>query len=156
AFEWLRAMRRREPSGLTVDAMRTDVWSTSWASLALHAAGEDTDGAILGAAQRALLAAQVKKPMPHVNQRTADAARTGGRPFPRGNDTMQDTDDTGLVLATLGTLSGGRSTREVFHATEAAVRWLRDMQNPEGGFPAFVWNLPPKPPGPMYLVDVPV
>ena len=156
ALAWLQSMRRREPRGLTVDAMRTDVWSTAWASLALDAAGEPGDGPVLSAARRALLAAQIDRPMPRVNQRKRDAVRTGGWPFQRGNTTMQDTDDTGLVLATLGTLTGERPTREVFRATEAAVQWLRDMQNPEGGFPAFVWNLPPKPPGPMYLHDIPV
>jgi squalene-hopene/tetraprenyl-beta-curcumene cyclase len=124
--------------------------------MALEAAGEPLEGPALSRAQRHLLAAQVTRPMPRVNQRKSDAARSGGWPFQRGNDTMQDTDDTGLVLAALGTLQGERATREIFQSTERAVRWLRDMQNPEGGFPAFVWNLPPKPKGPMYLADIPV
>jgi squalene cyclase len=156
AFGWLRGLRQVDDNGLGVGAMRTDVWSTAWASLALHAAGEASDGAALTAAERHLLAAQCKRPMPRVNQRKSGAARTGGWPFQRGNDTMPDSDDTGVVLAALGVINGGRATREVFQATEAAVRWLRDMQNPEGGFPAFVWNLPPKQPGPMYLVDIPL
>src|SRR6185369_12649413 len=100
------------------------------------------------------LAAQCRRPMPRVNQRKADAARTGGWPFQAGNETMPDSDDTGMALAALGTINGARTTREIFAATEAGLRWLRDMQNPDGGFPAFVWNLPSKPPGPMYLHDV--
>jgi len=156
ALGWLRALRRSGDAGLTVDAMRTDVWSTAWSMLALQAAGEAPDSEPLLGAQRHLLAAQCKRPMPRVNQRKADAARTGGWPFQRGNETMPDTDDTGVVLAALATVNGRRSTRELFQASDAALRWLRDMQNPDGGFAAYVWNLPPKPPGPMYLVDIPL
>ncbi len=156
ACSWLRSLRRADSDGLTVDAMRTDVWSTAWSMLALHAAGEAPDSQPLLDAQRHLLAAQCKRPMPRVNQRKPDAVRSGGWPFQRGNETMPDTDDTGVVLAALATVNGRRSTRELFQASDAALRWLRDMQNPDGGFAAYVWNLPPKPPGPMYLVDIPL
>jgi squalene-hopene/tetraprenyl-beta-curcumene cyclase len=156
ALGWLRALRRSDNAGLTVDAMRTDIWSTAWASLALHAAGEAPEGEALAAAQRHLLLSQCRKPMPRVNQRKASAVRAGGWPFQRGNELMPDTDDTGVVLAALGTLNGQRLTRELLQATDQAVRWLRDMQSPDGGFAAYVWNLPPKPPGPMYLTDIPV
>jgi squalene-hopene/tetraprenyl-beta-curcumene cyclase len=154
ALGWLRGLRRSHPDGLTTDVMRTDVWSTAFAALALHAAGEPSDGDALTAAQGHLLAAQCSRPMPRVNQRKKDAARSGGWPFQRGNDTMPDADDTGVALAALGTINGARCTRDVFAATSAGMRWLRDMQNPDGGFPAFVWNLPSKPPGPMFLDDV--
>jgi squalene-hopene/tetraprenyl-beta-curcumene cyclase len=153
---WLRGLRRRHRDGLTTNAMATDVWSTALAALALHAAGEPLEDGPLARAQRFLQSAQCTRPMPRVNQRKEGAARTGGWPFQRGNETMPDADDTGLVLATLGTLNGTRSTRDIFAATEAGIRWLRDMQNPDGGFPAFVWNLPSKRPGPMYLTDIPV
>jgi len=156
ALSWLRGLRRRHANGLTLNAMATDVWSTAFSALALHAAGEPLAGSALVAAQRHLHSAQCGRPMPRVNQRKAGAARTGGWPFQRGNETMPDSDDTGVVLAALGTLNGTYSTREVFAATDAGIRWLRDMQNPDGGFPAFVWNLPSKRPGPMYLADVPV
>jgi len=93
--------------------------------------------------------------MPSVNQRRPGAVRSGGWAFQRGNETMPDSDDTGIVLATLCTTTEGHGTREVFAATEAGMAWLRDMQNPGGGFPSYVWNLPSKRPGPMYLVDIP-
>ena len=156
ALGWLRELRRKNEGGLTVDAMRTDVWSTAWASLALHAAGEPAEGAAVGAAQRHLLLSQCRKPMPRVNQRKAGAVRVGGWPFQRGNELMPDTDDTGVVLAALGTLNGQRLTREQIQATDQAIHWLRDMQSPDGGFAAYVWNLPPKQPGPMYLTDIPL
>jgi squalene-hopene/tetraprenyl-beta-curcumene cyclase len=156
ALDWLRGLRRQTPRGLTVGAMRTDVWSTAFAALALHAAGEPADGPALAAAERHLLSAQCRRPMPRVNQRKSEAARTGGWPFQAGNETMPDSDDTAMALAALGTIGGARTTRPVFAATEAGLRWLRDMQNPDGGFPAFVWNLPSKPPGPLYLRDIPI
>ncbi|HYQ00566.1 MAG TPA: prenyltransferase/squalene oxidase repeat-containing protein [Polyangiaceae bacterium] len=155
ALSWLQGKRRVTPDGLTYDAMGTDVWSTAFSALALHAAGESHDDETLSAARRYLLGAQCRRPMPVVNQRKPGAVRTGGWGFQRGNETMPDSDDTGIVLATLSALSEGHGTREVFSATEAGMAWLRDMQNPGGGFASYVWNLPSKRPGPMYLTDIP-
>ncbi len=154
ALNWLRSLYRREPGGLTVNAMNTDVWNTSLALMALCDSGSVPTDAPCSAAIRYLLQAQVTRPMPRVNQRKTGAVRAGGWPFQRGNDTMQDSDDTGLVLAALGRTCGATAPRQVWSAIEQAKRWLYDMQNPDGGFPAFVWNLPSKPPGPMYLTDL--
>lgn len=156
AMAWLGGKRRVTPTGSAYNSMGTDVWSTSFAALALHAAGEPFQGEVMSAARRHLLAAQCRRPMPRVNQRKADAVRTGGWGFQRGNETMPDCDDTGVVLATLCEISGGNATREIFTATEQGVSWLRDMQNPDGGFASYVWNQPTKKPGPMYLTDIPL
>jgi squalene-hopene/tetraprenyl-beta-curcumene cyclase len=155
ALSWLRGKRRAGTTGTAYNGMGTDVWSTSFAALALHAAGEPFQSPVMSAARRHLLSAQCKRPMPRVNQRKPGAVRTGGWGFQRGNETMPDCDDTGVVLAALCEISGGNATREIFTATEDGVAWLRDMQNPDGGFASYVWNLPSKKPGPMYLVDVP-
>jgi squalene-hopene/tetraprenyl-beta-curcumene cyclase len=154
-LSWLHGKRRLTPAGTAYNSMGTDVWSTAFAALALHAAGEPFQSEVMSAARRHLLAAQCKRPMPRVNQRKPGAVRSGGWGFQRGNETMPDCDDTGVVLATLCEISGGNATREIFSATEAGVAWLRDMQNPDGGFASYVWNLPSKKPGPMYLTDIP-
>jgi len=152
---WLRGKRRVTANGTAYNSMGTDVWSTAFAALALNAAGEPFSGDVMSAARRHLLSAQCKRDMPRVNQRKPGARRSGGWGFQRGNETMPDCDDTGVALATLCEISAGNATREIFTATERGMAWLRDMQNPDGGFPSYVWNLPSKKPGPLYLVDIP-
>lgn len=153
ALAWLDGMKRRG-DGLDVCAMDNDVWSTALAAMALRAAGEPAAGDTLRRAYAYLLACQSRMPMPVENQRRPGARRTGGWPFQRGNDHMPDTDDTGVVLAALAEDAGERAPREVFRAIDEGVAWLRDMQNPDGGFPTFVWGLPSKPPGPIFLRDL--
>jgi squalene-hopene/tetraprenyl-beta-curcumene cyclase len=148
-------MKRFDAGDIDVCAMDNDVWSTALCALALHAAGERRDGEVLGRARSHLLATQSRTPMPRDNQRKPGAVRTGGWPFQRGNVTMPDTDDTGVVLAALATLAGDSAQRDLFRAIDDGVAWVRDMQNPDGGFPTFVWGLPSKAPGPMFLRDLP-
>jgi prenyltransferase beta subunit len=156
ALAWLRSMKRHQGDELRQNAMDNDVWSTALCTLALHAAGEPIDGDVLAPAVAHLLATQSREPMPAENQRRIGAKRTGGWPFQRGNETMPDTDDTGVVIAVLSQVTGHRGTRAAFTAIDEGVAWLRDMQNPDGGFPTFVWGLPSKAPGPMFTADMPV
>jgi squalene cyclase len=153
ALAWLQTMKRRGPEGLDVCAVETCVWSTALAALALSSAGAPPEP--LQRAQAFLLEAQLHEPMPRANQRKASARRTGGWAFQRGNVTMPDTDDTGVALAAIATLAGERAARDVFRAIDDGIAWVRDMQNPDGGFPTFVWGLPSKKPGPMFLADLP-
>jgi squalene-hopene/tetraprenyl-beta-curcumene cyclase len=67
---------------------------------------------------------------------------------------MPDTDDTAIVLAALSPHVSARPTRPLLHAIDQAVAWLRDMQNPDGGWPGFTWGLPSKKPGPMFTSDL--
>lgn len=156
ALAWLRGMKRHQGGELRQNAMDNDVWSTALCTLALHASGEPIDGDVLRPAVAHLLATQSREPMPAENQRRVGAKRTGGWPFQRGNETMPDTDDTGVVVAVLSQVTGRRGTRSTFTAIDDAVAWLRDMQNADGGFPTFVWGLPSKAPGPMFAADLPV
>lgn len=152
---WLDSMKRRTDQGLDVCAMDNDVWSTALAAMALHSAGLPAETGPIARAQDHLLATQTREPMPRANQRKPKASRTGGWPFQRGNFNMPDTDDTGVVLAALASLNSGRGPRDAFRAIDRGVEWLRDMQNPDGGFPTFVWGLPSKKPGPMFMTDLP-
>ncbi|HVV82398.1 MAG TPA: prenyltransferase/squalene oxidase repeat-containing protein, partial [Kofleriaceae bacterium] len=94
------------------------------------------------------------KPQAAANNRKPGAVRTGGWGFAPGNDTMPDCDDTGVVLAALAMLDGrdGRdgpdSRDDVSAAIARGASWLLDMQNPDGGWSAYVWGLAGKRPGP--------
>ncbi|NUO48880.1 MAG: hypothetical protein HOV80_08495 [Polyangiaceae bacterium] len=145
---------KRRGDALDVCAMDNDVWSTALAAMALRAAGPASRGETLRRAYAYLLSCQSRVPMPAENQRRAGARRTGGWPFQRGNDTMPDTDDTGVVLAALCEEAKDRAPRDLYRAIDDGVAWLRDMQNPDGGFPTFVWGLPSKAPGPMFTRDL--
>ncbi len=154
ALSWLDGMKRLVGDRLDVCAMENDVWSTALCAMALAAAGETSEGPILARAYSYLLGAQTRSPMLPENQRKPRAARTGGWPFQRGNSTMPDTDDTGVVLTALAPLARDRAPREIFTAIDDGVRWVRDMQNADGGFPTFAWGLPSKEPGPMFQRDL--
>jgi squalene cyclase len=153
ALAFLQTMKRRGPHGLDVCGAETCVWSTALAAMSLSAAGAPPEP--LQRAQAFLLEAQLHEPMPRANQRKVSAQRTGGWAFQVGNVTMPDSDDTGVAVAAIATLAGERAPRDVFSAIDKGIAWLRDMQNPDGGFPTFVWGLPSKKPGPMFLADVP-
>lgn len=154
ALGWLDTMKRRRDGALDACAMDSDVWSTALCALALHESGSAPDDPAVARAEAYLLDAQIQTPMPVENQRKRGAVRTGGWPFQRGNETMPDTDDTGVVVATLATLAGERAPRHLFRAIDDGVAWLRDMQNDDGGFPTFAWGMPPKEPGPLFMDDL--
>lgn len=153
ALSWLDARKSVDGGALRLQAIPNDVWSTAQAVLALHAVGRREHREAVRAAANHLRAEQLRTPQPRANQRRRGAKRTGGWAFQRGNPTMPDCDDTGLVLAALGTTTPAAAAREDFAAIDDGVAWLRDMQNPDGGWAAYVWNLPSKAPGPMFLGD---
>lgn len=152
ALRWLDQRKAVADGALRMQAIPNDVWSTAQAGLALSAAHRSKDAA--EALQRALAhlrAEQLREPQPRANQRKRGARRTGGWAFQRGNPTMPDCDDTGLVLACLGASTPKEASREAFASIDDGVGWVRDMQNPDGGWAAYVWNLPSKQPGPMFI-----
>jgi len=157
ALRWLDAHSEIRDGALWMQAIPNDVWSTAQAGLALVAARETGDAEVaLQRANEHLRAEQLRVPQPRANQRKRGAKRTGGWAFQRGNPTMPDCDDTGLVLACLGASTPEASSREAFAAIDDGLAWVRDMQNPDGGWAAYVWNLPSKPPGPMFVGDEPM
>lgn len=152
ALRWLDERKAVRRGALHMQAIPNDVWSTAQAGIALatvpeHAAGQ----AALERATAHLRREQLQELQPRANQRKRGAKRTGGWAFQRGNPTMPDCDDTGLVLACLGASTASEASREAFKSIDDGVAWLRDMQNPDGGWAAYVWNLPSKEPGPMFV-----
>jgi squalene-hopene/tetraprenyl-beta-curcumene cyclase len=154
---WLEGQAVRDERGLHFDAFGSAVWSTAFDLRALFATGVRPADPDVGRALTWLVESQLEIPQPAVDNRQPGVPRTGGWAFQRGNHTMADSDDAGVVLATLGTALAHRGEGALDPQLEARVRravnrgraWLLGMQNPDGGWSAFVWGLPGKPPGPM-------
>jgi squalene-hopene/tetraprenyl-beta-curcumene cyclase len=128
-----------------------EIWCTGHAMTALCDVENTPDDAIDRGVQY-LVAVQTRTPQPRFTQPKRDAARTGGWPFEASNALLPDCDDTGVALEALGSARSDR--REVTAAIRDGIAWLDAMQNPDGGWSAYVWGLPGKPPGPIYLDDV--
>lgn len=154
--QWMLAQRRRDENKkqLHYDGFGTEVWSTAFDVRALLASGVGAEDVDVQRALDWLCEAQLEIPMPAVDNRQPGAQLDGGWAFQRTNHTLPDCDDAGVVLTALGHALelGG-----VSDALEAKMRksisrgqsWLFGMQNPDGGWSAFVWGLPSKPPGPI-------
>jgi squalene-hopene/tetraprenyl-beta-curcumene cyclase len=157
---WLEAQRVRDAEGLHFEAFGSPVWCTAANVRALIAAGAAPGDARLVRALEWLIDAQSQLEQPEVDNRNAGAPRIGGWAFQPGNETMVDNDDTGAVLAAYGSLpadaldtaAGGR----VRASRDLGREWLLGMQNPDGGWSAFVHGLPAKRPGPLFTGPVEV
>ncbi len=159
AVRWLRSRRVQDPRGIWFDVFSSDVWSTAFTMRALLLAGASpTDPRIVKGTEW-LLDAQLVEPMPRVNNRKPSAIRTGGWPFQTGNETMADCDDVGIVLSALGMVAPHAAPRlraRIDESVRRARDWLSDMQNPDGGWSAFVWSTPgERPPGYTLFSRVP-
>jgi squalene-hopene/tetraprenyl-beta-curcumene cyclase len=155
AVRSLKSARIRTESGSWFGAFDADVWSTALCARALLFSGVARNDPRLDRAVRYLLACQSDVPQPEVNNRGPRAARIGGWAFQRENVTMVDSDDTGMVLGTLGMFLGAKgridpSFQDAVRASIAKGRaWLTGMQNDDGGWSAFVRGLPQRRLGPM-------
>lgn len=148
---WLRAQAVRDSRGLHFDVFSSAVWATAFDLRALLVSGfSPTDARVLKAV-RWLVDAQLAYPQPAVDNRHPLAPKTGGYAFQKENYTMADCDDAGVVLSALGLArphlapAFGARVDETIRSTH---RWLEGMQNPDGGWPAFVYGLGHKDPGP--------
>ncbi len=151
AAAWLLSRRVEDPNGVWFDVFAADVWTTAFYARALLWTGASPADPRIVRAIEWLLSRQLDLPQPEVDNRQPGAVRVGGWPFQTGNVTMADCDDTGVVLSTFGlALEPGPSGERLPAALEARVResiararaWLSSMQNPDGGWAAFVWSLP--------------
>lgn len=124
------------------------VWCTGHAITALAECTDRPDAAIERGA-RYLVSLQGQTPQPRFAQPRRDVTRVGGWPFQEGNALLVDCDDTGVALDAIGVAHCER--REVTASIRQGVEWLEAMQNPDGGWSAYVWGLPGKAPGPAYL-----
>jgi squalene cyclase len=155
ALTWINAQKIRDAHGLHFAGFGTEVWTTAFDVRALLVGGIPPTDAEVSKALSWLVDAQFSdKPMPAVDNRKANAVLCGGWGFQRTNHTMPDCDDAGVVLSALGIALKDTalppSTRARWaQSAELGKKWLFDMQNPDGGWSAFVWGLPGKKPGPM-------
>ncbi len=164
--EWLLSRRVTSADGLWFDVFASDVWSTAFTMRALMRTGVPPADPRISKGVSWLLSRQLTVEQPWPNQRQAAAVKHGGWPFQTGNETMADADDAGIVLSALAlavddqapdrALDAALASR-VRTAMEKGRAWLRAMQNPDGGWSAFVWGLPPRPLGPIMTkpIDVP-
>lgn len=165
-IDWMLARRVDAPEGLWFDVFASDVWSTAFTIRALVRSGVAPGDPRVERAVRWLLSRQLENDQPWPNQRQRDAVKHGGWPFQTGNETMADADDAGVVLSALGLALEKPRVGPALDATLArdarasmtrARKWLGAMQNPDGGWSAFVWGLPARPAGPIFTknIDVP-
>lgn len=164
--EWLLSRRVKSEDGVWFDVFASDVWSTAFTMRALMRTGVPPADPRIGKGVEWLLSRQLTVEQPWPNQRKRGAVKHGGWPFQTGNETMADADDAGVVLSALALAlephAPGRALDPALAARahvsiEKARAWLRDMQNPDGGWSAFVWGLPIRPNGPIMTrpIDVP-
>ncbi len=157
ALQWLDQQKVRDASGMHFAGFGTEVWSTAFDVRALLAGGMPPTDPDIARALDWLVKAQCTMPMPKVDNRKRDAVLTGGWAFQRTNHTMPDCDDAGVVLSALGVALRWRGpgalpaeqASALERSAERGKRWLASMQNPDGGWSAFVWGLPGKKPGAM-------
>ncbi len=166
-IEWLLSRRVDTiDGGMWFDVFASDVWTTAFTMRALLRSGSEPGDERITAAVRWLLSRQLTVDQPWPNQRRDDVVKRGGWPFQTGNETMADADDAGVVLSAFGLALEVREgvtplpealAREVRASMDRARVWLRAMQNPDGGWSAFVWGLPERPDGPIMTkpIDVP-
>ena len=158
---WLESQRVRDSDGLHFEAFGSPVWCTAANVRALIAAGAAPDDPRVVRALDWIIGAQSRIEQPEVDNRNPGAPRIGGWAFQVGNETMVDNDDTGAVLTAYG---AALATTSLDPVTAGRVRasldlgrdWLLGMQNPDGGWSAFVYGLPAKRPGPLFTGPVEV
>jgi squalene cyclase len=143
ALAWLDKQKQLDKASGQVryPIFQSDVWTTAFDLRALVNSGARPSRLGLLRATRWLL----------------DCQHDGSWAFQEHNTAMPDSDDVGVVLASLSEARDyGKSAQawrsldaRITTATSAAVSWLRGMQNPDGGWPSFQKGLPGKPPGPI-------
>ncbi|MDP3502374.1 MAG: oxygenase MpaB family protein [Myxococcales bacterium] len=157
ALAWVNSQKVKDERGLRFDGFGTEVWSTAFNTRALLAGGVPPNDADLARALEWMAKAQLTTPMPKVDNRQADAVLVGGWAFQRTNHTMPDADDAGVVLTAFGMAMAAKHramlSQDTFarlqRSSQLGMQWVFSMQNPDGGWSAFVWGLPGKAAGPV-------
>ncbi len=158
---WLESQYVRDDDGLHLEAFGSPVWCTAANVRALVAAGVAPGDPRMVRALDWLIAVQSCIEQPVVDNRNPAAPRVGGWAFQPGNETMVDNDDTGAVLTAFGdVVKAGTLEADVSQRVTGSLAlgrdWLLGMQNPDGGWSAFVFGLPAKRPGPLFTGPIEV
>jgi squalene-hopene/tetraprenyl-beta-curcumene cyclase len=162
---WLESQRVRDAEGLHFEAFGSPVWCTAANVRALIAAGVSPGDARIVRALDWLIETQSRIEQPEVDNRNPGAPRIGGWAFQPGNETMVDNDDSGTVLAAYGSVLAAatldaaldpETVRRLSASRDLGREWILGMQNPDGGWSAFVHGLPAKRPGPLFSGPVEV
>jgi squalene cyclase len=162
ALAWLERQAIRDETGLHFPGYGTDVWSTAFVTRAMLAGGVSATDSDISRALTWMADAQLlSRPQPTFNNRKPNAVRVGGWGFQKTNQSMPDNDDAGVTLSAIGMALDDPKLDPVLRqklsrSVELAKRWLFDMQNEDGGWGAFVWELGTKPPGPIMEKQVKV
>jgi squalene cyclase len=141
ALAWMDRQKETSDQGLCYKIFQSDVWTTAFDLRALLAGGAPPSRLGLLRATRWLM----------------DCQRNGAWAFQRLNTTMPDCDDVGVVLASLADAKGRGANSQAWRGLDerlttsiaSAIAFLRNMQNPDGGWPSFQHGLAGKPPGPI-------
>jgi squalene cyclase len=154
ALHWLRGQEVRDRDGLHYCAFSTSVWSTSFDLRALLYSGTPANDPSVVEGVRWLINAQLKVEQPPLINPKPDAPKSGGWGFQADNLRLADCDDAAVAMSALAlALNEGSLPSEVAAAARASLDkgrdWLFGMQNPDGGWSAYVYGMPGKPPGPI-------
>lgn len=151
--EGLAALRRlvvEVPEGLMAQPYTSEVWDTAMACRALVEAGVEPEDPGVRRGLAFLRAEQGRRREPWDLQTPRPGApRDGGWAFEAGNELGLDPDSTAMVLACLARAGAPSDAAENGEAARKGLAWLRGMQNPDGGWPAFGWGQASKPRGPI-------
>lgn len=151
---WLLGQLEEGPAGPWFPCNHSDLWTTACTTRALLLSGLSPRDRGLQGAIRWLMAAQSDVPQAPGCQRTPGAVRTGGFGFQKSCVVMPDSDDTAVALMTLGACLDhpalpGELREPLQGVLHRGMAFLWAMQNSDGGWPAYVHDLPGKPPGPI-------
>src|SRR5262249_34974534 len=129
------------------------VWATAFNLRALMAAGISSEEPNVVRAVHWLLESQVQRPQSRQNNPRPDAPRTGAWALQRTDASLPDVDDTPVVVGALGLVRDQTpktpQAAPILGATRDAVAWVLGMQNRDGGWGAFVCDMPERPSGPF-------